>query len=98
MASVQVSRQGDGTFRVDVGAEGTSTRHVVSVAAGYQAELGWAGVRTEALIEASFGFLLQREPATSILTRFSLDQIERYFPEYRREMAGQARRGQEGAR
>ena len=30
----------------------------------------------------SFTFLLDREPASSILSRFSLDVIGRYFPEY----------------
>jgi hypothetical protein len=37
-------------------------------------------------VRASFRFLLDREPATSILARFSLDVISRYFPEYRREI------------
>lgn len=32
-------------------------------------------------------FLLDREPATSILPRFSLDVIGRYFPEYPAELA-----------
>jgi hypothetical protein len=36
----------------------------------------------EALIEASFAFLLEREPKEAILARFELPVIERYFPEY----------------
>ena len=36
----------------------------------------------ENLIKRSFDFLLEREPATSILRRFDLMDIERYFPEY----------------
>lgn len=36
-----------------------------------------------ALVEASFRFLLEREPEQSILRSFSLSTIERYFPEYR---------------
>ena len=31
-------------------------------------------------------FLLEREPATSIMRQFSLDVIPRYFPEYRDEI------------
>ena len=36
--------------------------------------------RPEELIRASFKFLLEREPATSILREFSLDIISQYFP------------------
>lgn len=35
-----------------------------------------------ALVRESFRFLLEREPASSILPEFSLDVIGRYFPEY----------------
>ena len=33
-------------------------------------------------MRASFEFLLEREPPSSILGRFDLDIIGRYFPEY----------------
>jgi hypothetical protein len=36
----------------------------------------------EELLEASFAFLLEREPKEAILRRFELPTIERYFPEY----------------
>ena len=42
----------------------------------------------EALIEASFRFLLDREPKEAILRSFELPAIERYFPEYRRVIGG----------
>ena len=48
--------------------------------------LGLAGVPDDDLVRASFLFLLEREPASSILRRFRLDVIERYFPEYRTEI------------
>ena len=41
----------------------------------------------EQVVRESFRFLLEREPATSILARFSLSDISRYFPEYRDELA-----------
>lgn len=34
------------------------------------------------LVRRSFEFMLEREPRTSILTRFELPVIGRYFPEY----------------
>jgi hypothetical protein len=36
------------------------------------------------LVEKSFNFLLERESNTSILRRFDLQIIERYFPEYKK--------------
>jgi hypothetical protein len=45
-------------------------------------------VEPERLIRASFEFLLEREPKESILARFELPVIERYFPEYPRVIRG----------
>ena len=36
----------------------------------------------EELVLRSFEFLLEREPPSSILRRFALTDIERYFPDY----------------
>ena len=36
----------------------------------------------EDLVLQSFEFLLEREPASSILRRFALTDIERYFPDF----------------
>jgi hypothetical protein len=50
------------------------------------------GASPEALVDASFRFLLEREPPESILRRFELPIIGRYFADYpgeiRRRMAG----------
>lgn len=50
------------------------------------------GATPEALVDASFRFLLEREPAGAILRRFELPIIARYFADYpeeiRRRMAG----------
>lgn len=59
-------------------------RFEVSVDAALVAELGASD--PEALLRAAFDFLLAREPASSILPRFDLTVIERYFPEWRAEM------------
>jgi hypothetical protein len=42
----------------------------------------------EELIEASFRFLLEREPKEAILGKFELPVIERYFPDYPAAMRG----------
>jgi hypothetical protein len=79
MAQITVTRQTDGTFHVQTAA---GTSHDVSVPAGYPASLGLGHVAPEELVRASFEFLLEREPATSILREFSLDVISQYFPGY----------------
>ena len=46
-----------------------------------------AGKHTpERCLEATFRFLLDREPKESILTRFDVTVISRYFPEFEREL------------
>jgi hypothetical protein len=76
----------DGTrWRVEVHAA-TKTTHEVAVPAGYLDKLGLAGFPLPQVLEASFRFLLEREPNTSILRRFELPVIGRYFPEYEAEI------------
>ena len=77
MAQITVTRQADGTFHVQTPA---GTSHDVSVPAGFAASLGCGQVAPDDLVRASFEFLLEHEPATSILRKFSLDVISRYFP------------------
>jgi hypothetical protein len=79
MAQITVTRQDDGTFHVQTPA---GTSHVVSVPAGLPVSLGCGQVAPEQLVRASFEFLLEREPASSILQTFSLDVISQYFPGY----------------
>ena len=83
---VTVEPRADGAFDVEVHQGRTLTRHVVTVPSGLAAELGGAGLDDSELVLRSFTFLLEREPANSILGRFDLAIIERYFPDYRVEM------------
>lgn len=43
-------------------------------------------VPPQAVIKAAFEFLLEREPATSILSKFDCALIRRYFPDVDREL------------
>jgi hypothetical protein len=79
MAQITVTRQSDGTFHVQTPA---GTSHDVSVPAGFAASLGCGHVAPEELVRASFEFLLEHEPASSILRSFSLDVINQYFTSY----------------
>jgi hypothetical protein len=82
VTEIAVVARPDGTFQVDVASRGSVTTHVVSVPDGYPAALGCANVPPEQLIRASFAFLLAHEPPSSILRRFSLDEIAGYFPDF----------------
>jgi hypothetical protein len=83
MAIVTVEKLDETTFQVNVQAA-SPTMHVVTVTADYAAKLCGGRVSTEQLVARSFDFLLEREPNTSILRRFDLPVIGRYFPEYER--------------
>lgn len=48
----------------------------------YLSHLTGNEVSPEALVRASFEFLLEREPAGSILPRFELPVIQAYFPDF----------------
>ncbi|MEM7220472.1 MAG: hypothetical protein AAF515_19080 [Pseudomonadota bacterium] len=76
---------GDALYQVDVEGE-TETQHEVSLADAVYRRLCDGGVTHEWLIVSSFKFLLEREPNTSILPRFALEEIESYFPGYEVEM------------
>lgn len=83
MAAITVTRTGEGTYRVVVEEDGSRTTHDVSLTDD-ASERYAPGQPPEALIEASFEFLLAREPKEAILRQFDLPVIERYFPEYPR--------------
>ena len=77
---------GGWTCRVTVGGPGASTSHVVLVSAADLATLAPGATDPEDLVRRSFVFLLAREPKESILGRFDLPLIGRYFPEYEHEI------------
>jgi hypothetical protein len=59
-----------------------TTVHTVTLRQDAYQRLTAGNVAPEKLIEKSFEFLLERESNTSILCRFDLPVIGRYFPEY----------------
>lgn len=81
--SVNVAKLADAKYRVTVDEDGSKTEHEVTVTAADIARYA-PGASAEALLVASFEFLLEHESKESILRRFDLPVIERYFPEYAR--------------
>ena len=82
---IQVTTVSDGTYEVTVEST-TTTRHTVTLSPDDYERLSGGTCRPDELIEASFAFLLEREPNTMILSSFDLTVIGRYFPEYEREI------------
>jgi hypothetical protein len=72
-------------FDVVVAEPNGTTRHRVTLTRADLARLAGAHP-PERLVEAAFGFLLEREPKESILARFDFSVISRYFPEFEREL------------
>ncbi|MEX1295187.1 MAG: hypothetical protein AB1Z67_03345 [Candidatus Limnocylindrales bacterium] len=67
---------------VSVGTDPAATRHEVSVSHDDLDRLAPGHYDPHVLVETSFAYLLEREPRESILRRFDLPVIERYFPGY----------------
>jgi len=87
MASkITVEKKGVLEFIVRVSDAGSEFIHHVTVKQSELDRLAGEKIEAEKLIERSFEFLLEREPKESILARFDLSVIGRYFPEYEREM------------
>ena len=79
---IKVEQKGENEFLVVVEEGGSKTEHTVTLDQEYYERLTNRAITKEKLIEESFKFLLDREPKESILRRFNLKVINRYFPEY----------------
>jgi hypothetical protein len=88
MSKVEVTAAvvGDGWDCTVTVRDGSETHHRVHVSRADLARLAPGAFDPVDLVEASFAFLLEREPKESILREFDLTVIGRYFPEYEREI------------
>jgi hypothetical protein len=88
-AVIKVERAGEGDpleFEVIVRAGNGETRHHVTMGRDICERLTMGAHTPESCIAAAFKFLLDREPQRSILRRFDITVISRYFPEFEREL------------
>ena len=83
---IEVEKIDEFKFRVRITEAGSETTHDVTVSPSNYAKLAGDKIQPEELVRRSFEFLLEREPKESILARFDLSVISRYFPEYEREI------------
>ncbi len=71
-------------FEVRVREGASETRHRVTLSRKDFARLG--GADAEKLVDAAFRFLLDREAKESILARFDVSVIARYFSEFEQKL------------
>ncbi len=81
MADIRTTLLEGGSFQVEVREGSSSSLHEVSISPQTLERVGWTGA-SEDLVRRSFEFLLEREPKESILSRFEVGLIARYFPEW----------------
>ena len=94
MANIEVvAARGDTermTFDVTVREGRSETHHDVTLARADLERLARPGEPPERFLRRCFEFLLAREPKESILGRFDVSVISRYFPEFEDEIVHQA--------
>lgn len=86
MSEITVTAMGTGEYGVQVREGNVDTSHRVTVPESLLDDLGVTDAEEEKIVRESFDFLLEREPATSILREFTLTSISDFFPEYLDEL------------
>jgi hypothetical protein len=87
MIEVRLVAEGDPMdFEVVIREGKGETRHHVTMTRQMCDRLAAGKHTPERCLEAAFRFLLEREPQGSILRRFDVTAISRYFPEFEREL------------
>ena len=83
---IEVKKKNAGQFLVIVDEGNSKTEHNVELDNEYYQKLTSGKITEGELIKKSFQFLLERESKESILSRFDLRVIKRYFPEYEKRI------------
>jgi hypothetical protein len=87
MPDIDINAAGVNAYDVTITTDdGGETEHRVWVPPAMLTELGLSEAQEPVLVRASITYLLEREPATSILPEFGLDEIARFFPNYPAEI------------
>ncbi len=86
MTTMRVVAMAPGEYGVEVEEGNEVTGHKVRLPQAFLDDLLLGDVDEERIVRETFDFLLEREPANSILPEFSLDDVSRYFPEFPAEL------------
>ena len=92
MAEIEIGQETTGhqQWRYEVYVYVDGRRHEYAVTLGWSDYDLWSKGRVapQVVVRAAFEFLLEREPASSILGKFDCALIRRYFPEVDRVLPG----------
>jgi hypothetical protein len=89
---ITINPLGESRYQVNIQEGSSRSQHEVVVTGSHLSRYAAPGVTAEALLKASFEFLLERESKESILSHFDLAVIERYFPDYPKRIREQLQR------
>ena len=85
MADIEIGeeKEGESQWSYDVTVYDGGKAHAYQVTLSFQDYDHWSHGRVppEQVVRAAFRFLLDREPASAILSKFDCSVIRRYFPE-----------------
>jgi hypothetical protein len=84
---VSVKKKSEREFLVTIEEKSSSPEHTVTVDDDYYQNLTVGKTTKEELIKRSFEFLFEREPKESILSKFNLRIIKKYFLEYEQKIS-----------
>ena len=92
MADIEIGQEteGDGHWTYEVRVYADGKRHRYDVTLDWSDYDLWSKGRVapQHVVRAAFEFLLDREPASSILGKFDCSVIRRYFPDVDRVLPG----------
>ncbi len=83
---ITIRKTNSDEFAVIVEERCGKTEHTVTLDDEYYRDLTQGKITKEELVKKSFEFLLDRESKESILSKFDMKVIKRYFPEFEREI------------
>lgn len=90
---VHVMPQAPGVFHVQCQSDEETTSHFVTVPESLLDQIGLPRLDPMHLVEATFAYLLEREPSSSIWPEMDLGDLARFFPRYVAEMRDRLRAG-----
>ena len=82
---ILIKKNDNNTFAVSIESS-INSNHIVTLNDDIHNEMTKGFKSKEELILFSFKFLLERENNTSIFTKFNLETIQNYFPEFKNEI------------
>ena len=84
--SVDITAMAPNHYGVQIREGHTTTSHEVVVPPAVLDDLGLIEVDESRVVRETVSFLLDREPATSIMNSFSLEDVAGFFPEFYDEL------------